>query len=79
MWGRELISRRFARGVNKFFDGIAKVVEQFAEELAVQRLRGKEQKTGRGSKAENSEKKVAAEKRVEGDFPELPEKRLLVK
>ncbi len=37
-------------GINELFDGIAKVVERFAEELAEQRLQEKEQKPGRGPK-----------------------------
>jgi len=58
-------------GINELFDGIARVVERFVEELAEQRVLQKEQKTGRGPKVklEKTEKKVAAEKRVEGNFP----------
>ena len=33
-------------GINELFDGIAKVIERFADELAEQRLQEKEQKTG---------------------------------
>ena len=45
-------------GINGLFDGIAKVVERFAEEIAEQKLLEKEQKTGRGSKvrSEKTEK-----------------------
>lgn len=39
-------------GINELFDGIAKVVEQFAEEFTEQKLLEKEQKTGRGPKVE---------------------------
>ncbi len=58
-------------GINKLFDGIAKLVEQFAEELAEQKLLKKEQKTGGGPKGrlEKTEKKLATEKRIEGNFP----------
>ena len=45
-------------GINELFDGIARVINQFAEELAEQRLLEKKQKTGRGPKVkvENLEK-----------------------
>jgi len=58
-------------GITELFDGIAKVVERFAEEIAEQRLQEKMSRTGRGPKVklEKTEKKVAAEKRVEGNFP----------
>ena len=44
--------------INEIFDTIAKVVDRFAEEIAEERAREKEQKTGRGPKVEpeNSEK-----------------------
>jgi hypothetical protein len=58
-------------GINELFDGIAKVVERFAEELAEQKLLEKEQKTGRGPKvkAENSEKNSPKEALFHPDFP----------
>ena len=58
-------------GINELFDGIAKVVEQFAEEIAEQRLQGKEQKTGRGPKVrpENPEKNSPREAFFHPDFP----------
>jgi hypothetical protein len=45
-------------GINELFDGIARVIERFAEEIAEQKLLEKKQKTGRGPKVkpENSEK-----------------------
>jgi len=47
-------------GINELFDGIAKVVERFAEEIAEQKLLEKEQKIGRNQKerAEKTEKKA---------------------
>ncbi|RTZ96249.1 MAG: hypothetical protein DSY90_11105 [Deltaproteobacteria bacterium] len=50
-------------GINEFFDAIAKVVDRFVEEIAEDRAREKEQKTGRGPKveAENSEKNSPGE------------------
>ena len=58
-------------GINELFDGIARVMEQFAEELAEQRLLGMEQKTGRGPKVrlENPEKKDVREKEINPNFP----------
>jgi hypothetical protein len=58
-------------GINELFDGIAKVVEQFAEEPAEQKLLEKEQKTGRGPKVEpeNSEKNSPREAFFHPDFP----------
>ena len=58
-------------GINEFFDGIAKVVERFTEELAEQRLQEKMQKTGRGPKVrpENSEKISPREAVFHSDFP----------
>jgi len=57
-------------GINELFEGIAKVVERFTEELAEQKLQEKEQKTGRDPKerSEKTEKNVVAEKRRK--FPE---------
>ncbi|MFW8600281.1 hypothetical protein ACOHYD_02215 [Desulfobacterota bacterium M19] len=37
-------------GTNELFDGIARVVEQFAEEITEQKLRDKEKQIGRGRK-----------------------------
>ena len=58
-------------GINELFDGIARVVEQFAEELAEQRLQEKKQKTGRGPKvkAEKTEKGDGKKKRINRNFP----------
>ncbi len=58
-------------GINELFYGIAKVVEQFAEELAEQSLREKMSQTVRGPKAtlENSEKNPGREKFFHPVFP----------
>ena len=58
-------------GINELFDGIAKVIERFAEEIAEQRLQEKDQKTGRGPKVkvENSEKGDGKKKEIYPDFP----------
>ncbi len=58
-------------GINELFDGIAKVVEQFAEELAEQRLQEKMSQTGRSPKVEpeNSEKNSPGEAFFCPDFP----------
>jgi hypothetical protein len=58
-------------GINELFDGIAKVVERFADELAEQILLEKEQKTGRGPKVESekTEKGGVKEKGIYPDFP----------
>ena len=58
-------------GINELFDGIARVVEWFADELAEQRLLEKEQKTGRGPKVrpEKTEKEGGKEKEIYRDFP----------
>ena len=70
-------------GINEFFDGIARVVERFAEEIAEQRLQEKMHRTGlsrrsspgtksgRGPKveAENSEKSSQREAFFHPDFP----------
>jgi len=60
-------------GINEFFDGIAKVIERFTEELAEQRLQEKMQKTGRGPKVrpEKTEKKGGKEKEIYPDFPKI--------
>ena len=42
----------FTMGINELFDGIAKVVERFAEELAEQKLLEKEQKNRTRSESE---------------------------
>ncbi|MBW2109509.1 MAG: hypothetical protein JRI36_12720 [Deltaproteobacteria bacterium] len=57
--------------INELFDGIAKVVERFAEELAEQKLLEKEQKTGRGPKvkSEKTEKGDGKRKEIHPDFP----------
>lgn len=58
-------------GINELFDGIARVVEQFAEELAEQKLLEKEQKIGRDPKVrpEKTEKKDVREKEINPNFP----------
>lgn len=58
-------------GINELFEGIAKVVERFAEELAEQKLLEKEQKTGRGPKVkpEKTEKGDGKKKEIYRDFP----------
>jgi len=58
-------------GINELFDGIAKVVERFAEEIAEQRFQEKMSRTGRGPKGrpENTEKKGVKEKEIYPDFP----------
>ena len=58
-------------GINELFDGIAKLVERFAEELAEQRLQEKMSRTGRGPKvgAGNSEKNSPREAFFHPDFP----------
>jgi len=58
-------------GINELFEGIARVVERFAEELAEQRLQEKEQKTGRGPKVEpeKTEKNPPREAFFYSDFP----------
>ena len=58
-------------GINELFDGIAKVVERFVEELAEQRLQEKMSRTGRGPKVEpeNSEKNLLGETFFYPNFP----------
>ncbi len=58
-------------GINELFDGIAKVVERFAEEIAEQKLLEREQKTGRGPivKSEKTEKGDGKKKGINPDFP----------
>ena len=58
-------------GINEFFDGIARVAERFAEEIAEQKLMGKEQKTGRGPKvrSEKTEKGDEKKMRINPNFP----------
>ncbi len=58
-------------GINELFDGIAKVVEQFANELAEQKLIEKDQKIGRGPKVEpeKTEKGDGKRKEIHPDFP----------
>ena len=57
--------------INELFEGIARVVERFAEELAEQKLQEREQKIGRGLKVEpeNSEKNSPKEAFFHPDFP----------
>jgi len=58
-------------GINELFDGIAKVIGRFAEEIAEQRLQEKMSRTGRGPKveSENSEKNSPREALFHPDFP----------
>ncbi len=58
-------------GINELFDGIARVVERFAEELAEQRLQEKMSRAGRDPrvKSEKTEKKGVQEKKNGRDFP----------
>ena len=58
-------------GINELFDGIARVVDQFAEEIAEQKLLEKGQNTGRGPKVrpEKTEKDGVKEKEIYRDFP----------
>jgi len=58
-------------GINEFFYELSRVINQFAEELAEQRLLEREQKTGRGPKVEleKTEKKGGKEKEIHPDFP----------
>ncbi len=57
--------------INKFFEGITKVVKRFAKEIAEQKFQEKEQKTGRGPKvgAEKAEKGDGKKKGINPDFP----------
>jgi hypothetical protein len=58
-------------GINELFDGIAKVVERFTEELAEQKLQEKMSRTGRGPKvrSEKTEKGDGKKKRINPNFP----------
>jgi len=58
-------------GINELFDGIAKVVERFAEELAEQRLQEKMSRTGRDPKVrpEKTENEGGKEKEIYQNFP----------
>jgi hypothetical protein len=58
-------------GINELFDGIAKFIGRFADEIAEQRLQEKEQKTGRGPKVEpeKTEKNPPREAFFYSDFP----------
>ena len=57
--------------INKFFEGITKVVKRFAKEIAEQKFQEKEQKTGRDPKAELEKMKKGDEKKkgINPDFP----------
>ena len=57
-------------GINELFDGITKVVERFAEEIAEQRLQEKMQGTGRGPKvrSEKTEKGDGKRKEINPNF-----------
>jgi len=60
-------------GINELFDGIARVVERFTEELAEQKLQEKVSRTGRGPKVrpEKTENKGVKEKAIYPDFPKI--------
>lgn len=57
--------------INDLFDGIMKSINQFADEIAEQRLQEKMQDTGRGPENgwKNAENFEAKEKRGMTDFP----------
>ncbi len=57
--------------INDLFDGILKSINQFADEIAEQRLQEKMQDTGRGSEngGKNAENFDAKEKRGVTNFP----------
>jgi len=57
--------------INDLFDGIMKSINQFADEIAEQRLQEKMQDTGRGPEngEKNAENFEAIEKRGMTDFP----------
>jgi hypothetical protein len=57
--------------INDLFDGIMKNINQFADEIAEQRLQEKMQDTGRGPEngGENAENFEAKEKRGMTSFP----------
>jgi hypothetical protein len=57
--------------INDLFDGIMKSINQFADEIAEQRLQEKMQDTGRGPEngGENAENFKAKEKRGVTSFP----------
>ena len=57
--------------INDLFDGIMKSINQFADEIAEQRLQEKMQESGRGPENEgkNTENFEGKEKRGMTDFP----------
>ncbi|MFA5718305.1 MAG: hypothetical protein WC952_11375 [Desulfobulbaceae bacterium] len=57
--------------INDLFDGIMKSINQFADEIAEQRLQEKMQESGRGpeNRGKNAENFEAKEKRGMTDFP----------
>jgi hypothetical protein len=58
--------------INDLFDGIMKSINQFADEIAEQRLQEKMQESGRGPEnggGKNAENFEAKEKRGMTDFP----------
>jgi hypothetical protein len=57
--------------INDLFDGIMKSINQFADEIAEQRLQEKMQESGRGPeiRGKNAENFEAKEKRGVTDFP----------
>ena len=59
--------------INDLFDGIMKSINQFADEIAEQRLQEKMQETGRGPENEgkNAENFEAKEKRGVTSFPKM--------
>jgi hypothetical protein len=59
--------------INDLFDGIMKSINQFADEIAEQRLQEKMQESGRGPEngGNNAENFQAKEKRDVMDFPKM--------
>ena len=58
-------------GINELFDELARVINQFAEEIAEQKFQGRKQKTGRGPKVrpEKTEKGDGKKKKIYRNFP----------
>jgi hypothetical protein len=69
--GRTHNEERPTMDINDLFDGIMKSINQFADEIAEQRLQEKMQDTGRGPEngGKNAENFEAKEKRGMTDFP----------
>jgi hypothetical protein len=69
--GRTHNEERPTMDINDLFDGIMKSINQFADEIAEQRLQEKMQETGRGPEngGKNTENFEAKEKRDMTSFP----------